>query len=219
MQTLGRLIKTLIINEGISQKDFAIRVGLSETALSNIITGKVRPRQATLTRMIQSLNLSDAQEQELIKTFESHNSLPEEKIEKGDPISIYQENRERVNRYMEIKARTISFQAEVEHSLSICGIDYKKYYIESGLACDFFLPKYRIALECKFNVMRDPERTITSAKILRDKMNLNEVIIVVPMKSEIPQDLLIDFERMKIRVLSMSEFVHECSLLKRHHKM
>ena len=86
MQTLGRLIKTLIINEGISQKDFAIRVGLSETALSNIITGKVRPRQATLTRMIQSLNLSDAQEQELIKTFESHNSLPEEKIEKGEAL-------------------------------------------------------------------------------------------------------------------------------------
>lgn len=90
----------------------------------------------------------------------------------------------------------------------------QKYYIESGLACDFFLPKYGIALECKFNIMRDPERTITTAKILRDRMNLNEVIIVVPMKSEISQELLIDFERMNTRVLSISEFVHECSLFK-----
>ncbi len=219
MQTLGKLIKTLIINDEISQKDFARRVGVSETALSKIITGKVRPRQATLTRMIQSLNLSDVQEQELIKTFENHHSLPEEKIERSDPISVYQENRERVNRYMEIKARTISFQAEVENSLSRCGIDYKKYYIENGLACDFFLPKYRIALECKFNIMRDPERTITAAKILRDKMNLNEVVVVVPMKSEIPKDLMDDFERMQICVLSMSEFVHKCSLFKRRHKM
>ena len=59
----------------------------------------------------------------------------------------------------------------------------------------------------------------STAKILRDKMNLNEVVVVVPMKSEIPKDLMDDFERMQICVLSMSEFVHKCSLFKRRHKM
>lgn len=40
---LGKFLKTRIINAGMSQKDFAQQLDLSPTALSQIITGKVKP--------------------------------------------------------------------------------------------------------------------------------------------------------------------------------
>ena len=64
---LGKFLKTCIINAGISQKDFAQKLDLSPTALSQIITGKVKPRQATLSKIMDLLNLSREEEQTLLK--------------------------------------------------------------------------------------------------------------------------------------------------------
>ena len=76
---LGKFLKTRIINAGMSQKDFAQQLDLSPTALSQIITGKVKPRQATISKIMKLLNLSREEEQTLIKTFENYSSLPEDK--------------------------------------------------------------------------------------------------------------------------------------------
>ena len=83
---LGKFLKTCIINAGISQKDFAQKLDLSPTALSQIITGKVKPRQATLSKIMELLNLSREDEQTLLKAFENYSSLPEDKSAPSDPI-------------------------------------------------------------------------------------------------------------------------------------
>ena len=111
---LGKFLKTRIINAGMSQKDFAQQLDLSPTALSQIITGKVKPRQATISKIMKLLNLSREEEQTLIKTFENYSSLPEDKSAPKDPIRVYQENRERAFKYIEMKARSILFNEEVE---------------------------------------------------------------------------------------------------------
>ena len=95
---LGKFLKTCIINAGISQKDFAQKLNLSPTALSQIITGKVKPRQVTISKIMEFLSLSPEDEQILIKAFENYSSLPEDKSAPSDPIRVYQENRERVFR-------------------------------------------------------------------------------------------------------------------------
>ena len=159
---LGKFLKTCIINAGISQKDFAQKLNLSPAALSQIITGKVKPRQATISKIMEFLSLSPEDEQILLKAFENYSSLPEDKSAPSDPIRVYQENRERVFRYIEMKARSISFNEEVEGIFRKSGLKYKKNYIKNGLVCDFLLENERIGFECKFNATRDIEKTISS---------------------------------------------------------
>ena len=205
MNELGKFLKTRIINAGISQKVFAQKLDLSPTALSQIITGKVKPRQATISKIMKLLNLAREDEQTLIKTFENYSSLPEDKSAPKDPIRVYQENRERTFKYLEIKARSILFNEEVEGILRDCGIKYKKNYIRNGLVCDFLLEDEQIGLECKFNAMRDIERTFTTLKILLDNLELKKIALIVPLKSEISESIIKDLERLNISVLSLYE--------------
>lgn len=205
MNELGKFLKTRIINAGISQKVFAQKLDLSPTALSQIITGKVKPRQATISKIMKLLNLSREDEQTLIKTFENYSSLPEDKSAPKDPIRVYQENRERTFKYLEIKARSILFNEEVEGILRDCAIKYKKNYIRNGLVCDFLLEDGQIGLECKFNAMRDIERTFTTLKILLDNLELKKIALIVPLKSEISESIIKDLERLNISVLSLYE--------------
>ena len=202
---LGKFLKTCIINAGISQKDFAQKLDLSPTALSQIITGKVKPRQATVSKIMELLNLSPEDEQILLKALENYSSLPEDKSAPSDPIRVYQENRERVFRYIEMKARSISFNEEVECIFKESGLKYIKNYIKDGLVCDFLLEDERIGFECKFNATRDIEKTITTLKILLDNLELKKIALIVPLKSEISKSIIEDLGKLNISVLSLYE--------------
>ena len=202
---LGKFLKTCIINAGISQKDFAQKLNLSPTALSQIITGKVKPRQVTISKIMEFLSLSPEDEQILLKAFENYSSLPEDKSAPSDPIRVYQENRERVFRYIEMKARSISFKEEVEGIFRKSGLKYKKNYIKNGLVCDFLLENERIGFECKFNATRDIEKTITALKILLDNLELSKIALIVPLKSEISKSIIDNLEKLNIGVLSLYE--------------
>lgn len=202
---LGKLIKMFIVNAGVSQKSFADKINLSPTALSLIITGKTKPRQATLTKIMEFLNLSDEDEQKLLKTFENYTSLPEDASTPPNPIEIYQENRERCFRYLEMKARAIAFENEVESIFKNKDVKYIKDYVCDGIVCDFFIPDTNEAFECKFNIMRDSEKSLTMAKIIKENLKLNKISIVVPMKSEIPKKILSDFANLSIDVVSLPE--------------
>lgn len=59
---LGRRIKELIKQRGISQEKIAELVGIEPTALSNIVTGRNYPLMTTLEKILQVLdaNFSDA---------------------------------------------------------------------------------------------------------------------------------------------------------------
>ncbi len=202
---LGKFLKTCIINAGISQKDFAQKLDLSPTALSQIITGKVKPRQATVSKIMELLNLSPEDEQILLKALENYSSLPEDKSAPSDPIRVYQENRERVFRYIEMKARSISFNEEVECIFKESGLKYIKNYMKDGLVCDFLLEDERIGFECKFNATRDIEKTITTLKILLDNLELKKIALIVPLKSEISKSIIEDLGKLNISVLSLYE--------------
>ena len=202
---LGKFLKTCIINAGISQKDFAQKLDLSPTALSQIITGKVKPRQATVSKIMELLNLSPEDEQILLKALENYSSLPEDKSAPSNPIRVYQENRERVFRYIEMKARSISFNEEVECIFKESGLKYIKNYIKDGLVCDFLLEDERIGFECKFNATRDIEKTITTLKILLDNLELKKIALIVPLKSEISKSIIEDLGKLNISVLSLYE--------------
>lgn len=202
---LGKFLKTRIINAGMSQKDFAQQLDLSPTALSQIITGKVKPRQETISKIMKLLNLSREDEQTLIKTFENYSSLPEDKSAPKDPIRVYQENRERAFKYIEMKARSILFNEEVEGILKDCGVRYKKNYIKNGLVCDFLLEDGQVGLECKFNATRDVEKTFTTLKILLDNLELKKIALIVPLKSEISESIIKDLGVPNISVISLYE--------------
>ena len=53
---LGRRIKELIKQRGISQEKIAELVGIEPTALSNIVTGRNYPLMTTLEKILQVLN-------------------------------------------------------------------------------------------------------------------------------------------------------------------
>lgn len=202
---LGKLIKMFIVRAGVSQKDFADKINLSTTALSLIIGGKVKPRQATLTKIMEFLHLSEEDEQKLLKEFENYSSLPEDESSPPNPLEVYQENRERCFRYLEIKSRSIAFKNEVENLFCQRRIEYEKDYFKDGIVCDFYIPKSNEAFECKFNIVRDPEKTLTIARILKENMNLSKISIVVPMKSEVSERILSNFENLDIGIISLQE--------------
>ncbi len=203
----GRLLKMFIVKAGLSQKSFADKINLSPTALSLIVSGKVKPRQVTLTKIMEFLNLPDEDEQKLLKTFENYSSLPEDKSAPSNPLEIYQENRERCFRYLEIKSRSIAFENEVEHIFRKRKINYTKDYFNEGIICDFYIPETNEAFECKFNIMRDPEKTLTMARIIKENMKLDKISIIVPMRSEIPVEILNYFADFDIDIISLPELV------------
>ncbi len=55
--TLGSLFKKEFKKQGFSQKEIASMVGLSETALSQIITGYYFPSQITLEKLCKVLKV------------------------------------------------------------------------------------------------------------------------------------------------------------------
>ena len=63
--SLGKLIKTEIKKQKMTQKDVAIRIGLSETALSQIVTDVYFPSKSTIKKLCDILKVK------LIFSFET----------------------------------------------------------------------------------------------------------------------------------------------------
>ena len=63
--SLGKLIKTEIKKQKMTQKDVAIRIGLSETALSQIVKDVYFPNKSTIKKLCDLLKVK------LIFSFET----------------------------------------------------------------------------------------------------------------------------------------------------
>ena len=63
--SLGKLIKTEIEKQKMTQKDVAIRIGLSETALSQIVKDVYFPNKSTIKKLCDILKVK------LIFSFET----------------------------------------------------------------------------------------------------------------------------------------------------
>jgi transcriptional regulator with XRE-family HTH domain len=157
-------------------------IGLSATSVSRILQGHSKPKQVTLTRLMKRLCTSPEDEQMILRAFTGIGAPPaEEPVIAEDPPNTAEE-RERVERWLEARTQAITFKDAVARELDKAGITYRRDVCDDIASADFLIDGdgKRVAIECKFNVSRDFDKTVGIARLLRELMHCDLVIIVVP---------------------------------------
>jgi hypothetical protein len=157
-------------------------IGLSATSVSRIVQGHSKPKQVTLTRLMKRLCTSPEDEQMILRAFTGIGAPPtEEPVVAEDPRNTAEE-RERVERWLEARTQAIIFKDAVARELDKVGITYRRDVCEGIASADFLIERdgRRVAIECKFNVSRDFDKTVGIAQLLRELLRCDRVIIVVP---------------------------------------
>lgn len=185
MNTLGEVIRVLMSRRQLTGAQLAEDIGLSATSVSRIITGHSKPKQVTLTRLMKRLCVGAEEEQMLLRAFTGTNApKPEEPL--GDDPRNSMEERERVERWLEARTQAITFKEAVARELDKRGISYRRDACDGIGSTDFLIEtgQSRVALECKFNVSRDFDKTLGIARLLLDLFACEKVIVVVPFVGE-----------------------------------
>jgi predicted transcriptional regulator len=188
MNSFGNIIKLLLMDRGITAKEFAGRINLSETSLSKIVQGVSKPRQANLTRIIEELCETSEEQQQLIAAYARiQYALRDEEGQINQAVYDRVEE-DRVRRYLQAKSQSIAFRESVAAALNEAGIEYQGPHQNKDVICDFFIPgSPSTAIECKSNPSRDWDRIITSARILREELPCDQVVVAVPSLDVIPK--------------------------------
>lgn len=176
---LGVVIRELLDQRGLSQKELCARIRMSEPSLSNIMTGRAKPRQVNLLRIMQELCVTPEEEQRVLAAFDIvETKLPDRPEHPEDPTPS--DEVERVRRYLRVKAESVLFLRKVAKSLDGIAVDYHQDFIKEDIICDFYLPTLNTGIECKYNINRDWDREVTTVAILRKELGLDHVIVAVP---------------------------------------
>ena len=66
-----------------------------------------------------------------------------------------------ITRYLEVKSMSVAFENDVEFVLKEAKLNYEKHFRVDPFICDFILTldRRRFAIDCKYNVNRDCNRT------------------------------------------------------------
>jgi len=186
VQILCEVIRELMERRELTGSQLAQDIGLSAASVSRIVTGQSRPRQVTLSRLMKRLCASKEEEQMLIAAYESKDAEGLPLAPLVSEAANAQAEEERVRRFMEVKAQSIAFKRSVARELDKAGITYRQDVTEKRIVTDFLfeLGERRIALECKFNLHRDMEKSLISARLIRAQFGCDEVYIVVPFHEE-----------------------------------
>jgi transcriptional regulator with XRE-family HTH domain len=181
MKLFGNTVKFLLAQRGLTAKEFAERVNLSETSVSKIVKGVSKPRQANLTRIIQELAVTPEEEQQLLSAYDQIEArLADDSVQVNEQMFDKLEE-DRVRRYLQAKSQSIAFRESVAAALTEAGVQFQGPRQNQSIVCDFFIPGTpSIALECKSNPTRDWDRTITSARLLRIELPCDQVVVAVP---------------------------------------
>ena len=155
-------------------------IGISPTSVSRILTGQSRPRQVTLSRIMKALCQDRSEEQALLRAYSGLDTLPEEQAINDERNAQAEE--ERVKRFLEVKTQSILFKRSVARELDKAGVAYVQDYCKGPVSTDFLIERdgRRIALECRFNVQRDFDRAVLTAKLLQEELVCDSVITVTP---------------------------------------
>jgi transcriptional regulator with XRE-family HTH domain len=181
MSLFGKTIKIMLMERGITSRDFAKRINLSPTSLSKIVQGVTRPRQANLTRILEELCETPEEEQQLLSAFAQVEGKLSEETAQLCPQRFQELEEQRVRRYLQMKSRSIAFREAVAGVLRKMGVSFQGPHEDNEIICDFYLPgPPRIAIECKANPNRDWDRTLTTVAILKKHFDLSTLLIVVP---------------------------------------
>lgn len=178
---LALVLRDVIERRGIKQKALAKQIGISESSFSLILNAKARPRQITITRLMQHLNCSADEQQAIITAYDHSEDADLTLKPSSSERPIPEDEMDRVRRYMEVKSMSVAFEQAVEKVLQDAGVTYEHPYRRDPYICDFYLPgPPRIAIDCKFNVNRDWDRTVATVRVLKEQMGCDRVIIAVP---------------------------------------
>lgn len=180
MNRFGDTLRHLMELKEVTGVQLSAEIGLTTTSISRLLNGQTRPRQVTLTRLMKYLCETKAEEQSLLRAYSGLETLPQEAV--LDDEKIAQEERERALRYLEMKSQSIAFKRSVARELDKAGLTYKQDYAEGVFVTDFLVERNgeRTALECKFNVHRDFDKTGTITELLKENLKIDSVLIVVP---------------------------------------
>lgn len=182
MNILSEILRDLMARHGLTGAKLAEEIGLSATSVSQILTGKTKPRQVTLSRMMKRLCENSKDEQALLSAYETIRSarMPNSPILEDAENAETEE--ERVRRFMEMKAKAVAFRREVVAILDRINIPYRQDVASGAVITDLLIEHEgkRTALECRANVKRDLEKSLFSARIIRDGLKCDRVFIVVP---------------------------------------
>lgn len=182
---LAEVLREIIDRRGLRQKALAKRINLTEASLSHILNGHSRPRQLTLTRLIRQLDATAEEEQRVLAAYDHSEmaALPVQPSDAEKPVP--QDEIDRVKHYMEVKSMAVTFEEDVEKIVIAARFAFRRLYREGALICDFFLPgPPKVAVECKYNVNRDWDRTSVSVRLLRENLDLETVLVVVPYQND-----------------------------------
>jgi transcriptional regulator with XRE-family HTH domain len=181
MEKIGDVIRRLMEARKISGLQLASDIGITPTSISRILTGQSRPRQVTMSRLMKRLCETREEEQTVLRAYSSISEImPEEPS--LDSIENAQSEIARCLRFLEIKTQSICFKNAVGKELAKANFAPKPDYCEGMISTDFLIEDTgkRIALECKFNIHRDLDKTLTTAEIIRDRLRCDHVLIVTP---------------------------------------
>lgn len=184
MNFFGDALRQLMDAKDVSGLKLAEDIGITPTSVSRILNGQSRPRQVTLSRIMKALCQDRSEEQALLRAYSGLDTLPEEQAVNDERNAQAEE--ERVRRFLEVKTQSILFKRSVARELDKERIEYVQDYCKGPVSTDFLIERdgKRIALECKFNVLRDIERTALTASFLEKELVCDEVLTVVPFEQD-----------------------------------
>lgn len=206
MTDFGDVVRQLMERKGVTGVQLAQDIGITATSVSRLLNGVSKPRQLTLTRIMQRLCATPQEEQMILSAFAgTKESAPEEPRAPFRPTP--QDEFERVTRYMEIKSMSVAFEMDVEAILARSGLKFTRYYRNDPFVTDFLIEvgQRRVAVECKYNVNRDWDRTVVTARLLFEQLPCDRVLVVVPYINDLTRTRQPDLESAGGQLLAVAD--------------
>ena len=207
MKLFGNTVKFLLAQRGLTAKELAERVNLSETSVSKIVNGVTKPRQANFTRIIQELCATPDEEQQLVSAYAQIEEGLEDEQKQVDPAVYERLEKDRVRRYLQAKSQSIAFREQADEVRTQSGVPFQGPHQNQEIICDFFiLGPPRIAIECKANSKRDWDRTLTSAKLFRAELHCERVLVITTDEfAELDAGLRQRLEKSDVEIVHLSK--------------
>lgn len=206
MKDFGDVIRLLMERRQIAGNKLASDIGISPTSVSKIVTGQSKPRQITLTRLIKRLCTNAEEEQMVIRAFTGLlDTTPDEPVSPERPLPS--DEIERVTRYLEVKSMSVAFENDVEAVIKASHLRYEKDFRVDPFICDFMVSvgNRRLAVDCKYNVNRDWDRTYATVKLLLKNLPCNQVVIVIPYENGLARKARTEIEGSRGRVIALAD--------------
>lgn len=204
MANFGDVIRLLMQRRELTGNQLAADIGLSATSVSKIVTGQSKPKQLTLTRLMKRLCTNAEEEQMVIRAFTGlMDTMPDEPEKSPRPLP--EDEIERVTRYIEVKSMSVAFRNDVETALKDARFKFKRDYRNDPFICDFLVESkgHRIAIDCKYNVNRDWDRTYATVKLLRENLPCDKAVIVIPYENDLARNARAEIESVGGRIVSL----------------